>query len=207
MTSVLVAGIGNIFHGDDAFGVEVARKLAAAPLPPNVQVRDFGIRGIDLAFALLNEPDLTILVDAVARGGEPGTVYTIEPDLSTLDADPLEAVNSHSLDPAMVLRLAKQMGARFRRVLLVGCEPETLGGEPDGQIGLSDAVAAAVAPAAATVLALLESEVEDENVSADRNDSRVGAGSRRAAQLPGHPALSEDRNDVDARTVHRAQHH
>src|SRR5882672_1813652 len=82
---ILVAGIGNIFLGDDAFGSEVARKLQQCSLPKDVRVVDFGIRGFDLAYALLDGHEVTILVDATPRGGEPGTLYTIEPDLSELD--------------------------------------------------------------------------------------------------------------------------
>ena len=77
---ILIACIGNIFLGDDGFGVEVARRLASRPLPPDVTVKDFGIRGFDLAYALMDSQDLTILVDACARGGAPGTVFVIEPD-------------------------------------------------------------------------------------------------------------------------------
>ncbi|MGH7848434.1 MAG: hydrogenase maturation protease, partial [Candidatus Binatia bacterium] len=72
---ILVAGIGNIFLGDDGFGVEVARELAKRKLPESVRVVDFGIRGFDLAYALLDGYDLTILVDAAPRGGLPGTLY------------------------------------------------------------------------------------------------------------------------------------
>src|SRR6516225_7125141 len=78
---ILVAGIGNIFLGDDAFGVEVARRLAARPQPDGVRVADFGIRGIDLTYALLDGYETVILVDATPRGGQPGTLYVIEPDV------------------------------------------------------------------------------------------------------------------------------
>src|ERR1700734_1751902 len=77
---ILIAGIGNIFLGDDAFGSEVARRLAARPMPDGVKVVDFGIRGFDLTYALLDGSDATILVDATPRGGPPGTLYVIEPD-------------------------------------------------------------------------------------------------------------------------------
>src|ERR1051325_7107702 len=83
--SLLVAGIGNIFMGDDAFGCEVARRLSARTLPAGVRVVDFGIRGFDLAYAIMDGPDVTVLVDATPRGGAPGTVYTIEPDLNDLN--------------------------------------------------------------------------------------------------------------------------
>jgi hydrogenase maturation protease len=84
--AILIAGIGNIFLGDDAFGVEVAKRLAGQSFPEGVRVVDFGIRGFDLAYALLEGPDVTILVDACPRGGAPGTVYVIEADLAELDS-------------------------------------------------------------------------------------------------------------------------
>jgi hydrogenase maturation protease len=124
---LLIACIGNIFLGDDAFGCEVARRLAARPLPEGVRVVDFGIRGFDLALALLDDGvDLAILVDAVPRGEPPGTLYVIEPDWDEqIGLDPNEAtpVEMHSLDPVKVLRLVLTLGGRPKRVLLVGCEP------------------------------------------------------------------------------------
>jgi hydrogenase maturation protease len=143
--TILVAGIGNIFMGDDAFGVEVAQRLARRSLPEGVRVIDFGIRGFDLACALVNGADVSILVDACPRGADPGTVCLIEPDLDTLDspdAPPL-ALEGHGLDPLNVLRLAKRMDGSLKEILLVGCEPQTLGGE-NGHMGLSEPVEAAI---------------------------------------------------------------
>ena len=142
-SSILVAGIGNIFLGDDAFGSEVARRLLRKPWPPDVRVEDFGIRGFDLTFALMDGYDVVILVDAVPRGGLPGTLYTIEPDLSELDrAAPGTAVEPHAMNPLNVLRTAKSMGARFRKILLIGCEPSPENTDPDGpgHMGLSEPV-------------------------------------------------------------------
>src|SRR5215471_17395408 len=112
--SVLIAGIGNIFHRDDAFGVSVASKLARTPLPENVRVVDFGILGFDLVLALLDGYDLTIFVDAVSRGGAPGTLYTIEPDLNEIADDPESGIyeNAHGLDPIKVLATVQRAGAR-----------------------------------------------------------------------------------------------
>ncbi len=140
---ILVAGIGNIFLGDDAFGVEVVKQLAQRPLPLGVKVVDFGIRSYDLAYALMEDWDLVILVDAVPRGGEPGTLYTIEPDLAEYrDAGTLDA---HSMNPVAVLQLVGALGgARNGRLLVVGCEPATLEADADGNMGLSAAVSAAV---------------------------------------------------------------
>ena len=153
--SVLIAGIGNIFHGDDSFGVAVAQKLAACGWPENVRVVDFGIRAIDLAFAFLDGYDLTVLVDATARGDAPGTLYVIEPNVDELLNNAEGAcVNSHTLDPAKVLVLAKNMGAQFRRILLIGCEPLSLDGE-GALMGLSGAVKAAVDPAVEMIQTLV----------------------------------------------------
>ena len=142
---VLVAGIGNIFMGDDAFGCEVIRRLAGFHFPENVRIFDFGIRGFDLAYALMEGYDLTILVDAVPRGGPAGTVYTIEPDLEQLDQPGHAnlAVETHGMNPMKVLQLVRSTGGTFQKILLVGCEPETFGPE-EGQMGLSPSVAAAV---------------------------------------------------------------
>jgi hydrogenase maturation protease len=142
---ILVAGIGNIFLGDDAFGVEVVRRLANVKLPEAVRVADFGIRGFDLAYALQDGYETTILVDACPRGAAPGTLYVIEPDLRVLDVPeaPQAVVEAHAMNPVSVLRMARAMNIEVKNLLLVGCEPETLGGE-EGQMGLSAPVAAAV---------------------------------------------------------------
>jgi len=146
---ILVAGIGNIFFGDDAFGVEVAQRLRKRPLPPGVQVTDFGIRGFDLACELLGGWDAAILVDAVPRGGAPGTLYVIEP---TTEGPP-PPLEGHTLDPVRVLALARELGDLPRRVRVVGCEPAPVGTEPT--VGLSAAVEAALEDA----VNLVESEV------------------------------------------------
>jgi hydrogenase maturation protease len=154
--SILVAGIGNIFLGDDGFGVEVVHRLARRPLPEGVRVADYGIRGYDLAYALADDPDCTILVDACPRGDAPGTVYLVEPELDTLDLDESQPMlfDAHTMNPVSVLRLARSMGAPLRRVFLVGCEPATLGPE-EGQLGLSPAVEAAVDQAVALIESLV----------------------------------------------------
>jgi hydrogenase maturation protease len=142
---ILVAGIGNIFLGDDAFGVEVVRRLTSLDLPEGVRVTDFGIRGFDLAYALQDGYETTILVDACPRGEAPGTLYVIEPDLSATDDPeaPEDVVEAHAMNPVTVLRMAKAMNIEVKNLLLVGCEPESLGGE-EGRMGLSAAVDAAV---------------------------------------------------------------
>ena len=154
--SILIAGIGNIFLGDDAFGVEVVQRLANCKLPDRVKAIDFGIRGFDLACALLDGYDVTVLVDACPRGGTPGSVYVIEPDLSSLDRQEAQqsSVDAHSMNPLNVIRLAKSMGGELKRIVLVGCEPATLGPE-EGHMGLSDPVATAVGVAETVVQSLV----------------------------------------------------
>lgn len=142
---VLIAGIGNVFLGDDGFGVAVARRLDEAELPAGVVAADYGIRGMHLAYDMLdNNYPATILVDAVPRGGEPGTLYVIEADLSTSDT---VEVNAHSMTPDAVLALLRRLGGEPGRVFVVGCEPATVA---EG-IGLSPPVAATVDQAARRV--------------------------------------------------------
>jgi hydrogenase maturation protease len=145
---ILIACIGNIFLGDDAFGVEVARRLAGRSLPPGVRVFDFGIRGMDLAFALLDDAtDIVLMVDAVPRGEPPGTLYVIELDWNEAEEPdrsltlPLEP---HALDPARVMRLVSSLGGRAKRLLVLGCEPTPLDPEDDPMVELSAPVRAAV---------------------------------------------------------------
>jgi hydrogenase maturation protease len=165
--SILVAGIGNIFMGDDAFGCEVARRLAGRVLPPSVRVVDFGIRGFDLAYAIMDGPDVTVFVDATPQGGEPGTLYTIEPDLSELNVGSEGGiiVETHGMNPLKVLGMVKAMGGEFKRILLVGCEPETLGGE-EGLMGLSEPVEAAVDGAVRVVESLVAKILEESRAQA-----------------------------------------
>jgi hydrogenase maturation protease len=144
---ILVAGIGNIFLSDDGFGCEVLRRLQAKPLPDGVRAVDFGIRGVDLTYALLESWDAVIFVDATPRGGEPGTLYVIEP---RPDGPP--AVEAHSMDPAHVLALARELGPLPPILRVVGCEPAAV----DEGMGLSAAVEAAVEPAIARIAALVE---------------------------------------------------
>jgi hydrogenase maturation protease len=152
---VLVAGIGNVFLGDDGFGVEVAARLAGRALPAGVDVVDFGIRGMDLAYALGRGYDAAILVDATPRGGEPGTLYVI--DVAGQEAGDA-VLQTHGMDPVRVLRMAAALGPIPRRVLVVGCEPQTrmTGEEPDVLMALSAPVRAAIDEALALVASLAE---------------------------------------------------
>lgn len=152
--SILVAGIGNIFFGDDAFGCEVAQELARRPLPEGVKVVDYGISSYDLAYAIMDGHDATILVDAVPRGEPPGTLYLIELDLENLGSVGQAIPDAHSMNPVSVLEMVKSMGGTARRLYLVGCEPSVL--EPEeGQMGLSEIVQAAVPRAVTRIESLL----------------------------------------------------
>jgi hydrogenase maturation protease len=153
---ILVAGIGNIFEGDDAFGVEVVqRMLRTRPVQDGVRIADFGIRGYDLVFALMEDYDAVILVDATQRGGKPGSLYTleIEADSAIDETAPVE-MESHGLNPTRALGMVRAMGGKPNRILLVGCEPASLGGE-DGVMGLSPPVEAAIDSAMALVDSLI----------------------------------------------------
>jgi hydrogenase maturation protease len=158
---VLIAGIGNIFLGDDGFGVEVVGRLSGRRLPEGVEVVDFGIRGMDLAYALHEDYDLVVFVDATPRGGEPGTVYLIEPEIE--DDEPV-SLDTHGMDPVKVIRLARALGAPPARTLVIGCEPQVIPGSRGGSqthpyddllMELSEPVRAAVEEAAKLVESLV----------------------------------------------------
>jgi hydrogenase maturation protease len=149
---ILVAGIGNVFMGDDGFGVAVAGRLARTKLPAGVVVQDYGIRGMDLAYALSGY-DVAVLVDALPRGGAPGTLYLLEPELDDHDAVP----DAHDMDPVTVLTIARQLGDPLPRVLVVGCEPaRVLTLEDDMVAELSEPVRAAVDEASRMVEDLMD---------------------------------------------------
>ncbi|MEJ7696295.1 MAG: hydrogenase maturation protease [Candidatus Limnocylindrales bacterium] len=149
MSRTLVAGVGNIFLSDDAFGVEVARRLGTMTMPDGVTVADFGIRGIHLAYELLEGYERLILIDAISRGGAPGTVYVLEPD-AVAPGGPADA---HSMDPLSVFAHLAAIGGDPVPTLIVGCEPQTL----EEDMGLSEPVQRAVDKGVAVVLELLGS--------------------------------------------------
>jgi hydrogenase maturation protease len=151
---ILIAGVGNIFFGDDAFGVEVARCLAQRTLPAGVCVIDYGIRALDLTYALLNPWEAVILVDAMPRGGPAGTIYVLEPEVDPAGNDGT-GVEPHAMNPLSVLRTARELGSRMERVLLVGCEPEPCAPDDDMRMGLSPPVAAAVEEAIKVIESLV----------------------------------------------------
>ena len=154
---ILIAGVGNIFMGDDAFGCEVASELLKKPLPENVVVHDFGIRSYDLACALVEDYRAIILIDAVSRGEAPGTVFLIEPEIRTADLLGSAGVDPHSMNVMTALQSANALGRITARVYLIGCEPAAVE-SADGHLGLSEPVRAAV-PQAATMIQSLLSEL------------------------------------------------
>jgi hydrogenase maturation protease len=126
---ILVAGIGNIFLGDDGFGCEVVRRLAGRELPGGIEVVDFGTRGLDLAYALHDDYETIVFVDATPRGEEPGTVYLIEAEVPE---EGEVALDTHGMDPVNVIRLARILGAEIPRTFVVGCEPQNIPGRRGG---------------------------------------------------------------------------
>lgn len=170
MKRILVAGIGNIFLGDDGFGSEVARRLAGRAQPEGVRVVDYGIRGYDLTYALLEDWDAVVLVDAVQRGAAPGTLFVLDPVLEEGPREPV--LDAHGMDPERVLSAAAALGGAPRCLRVVGCEPlRTTGPDDDDvSVGLSPPVEAALAPA----VELVESVVRD--LAAVRSGEAEAAG-------------------------------
>jgi hydrogenase maturation protease len=157
---LLVAGIGNIFFGDDGFGSQVARVLAESPIE-DVKIEDFGIRGLHLAFEMVSGYERAFLIDAVPRGGAPGTLYVIEPDV----AEPKGVPDAHRMDLQNVFAFVRTIGGEPPPVTVVGCEPSVSAEE----IGLSDAVSAAVIPAAELVRRLVEKALDERNSPQSRS--------------------------------------
>lgn len=181
---ILVAGIGNIFFGDDAFGCEVMREMTGREWPNEVTARDFGIRSYDLAYAIIDH-DVSILIDATPRGSAPGTVYLIEPDLNQLDEEGDEVVNAHSMNPVRVLQMVRSFGGAPRQLLVVGCEPGILEPE-DGVMGLSEKVRAAIPGAIALIDELIRDLLAGKRISAEpqKIESKAGSGAIQATEKP-----------------------
>lgn len=157
---ILVAGIGNIFLGDDGFGVAVVEQLAKRALPQGVTLMDAGIRGLDLTYALLSDYDAAILVDAAMRGGEPGTLYVLDPDApeqpqSDDETNPAGLLDAHAMDPVKVLAFVRDSGSPLRALRVLGCEPLTFGSDEAPMLGLSAPVRAVVPAAVDQVFTLL----------------------------------------------------
>jgi hydrogenase maturation protease len=150
VTRTLVAGVGNVFFGDDGFGPAVARRLAAAAPREGVAVVDFGIRGLHLAYELTSGSwDAAIIIDAVTRGGTAGTLYVLDPAITT-GAPPV--ADAHGVDLGAVFAMTRTLGPTPARVVVVGCEAGVL----DERMELSAPIAAAVAPAITLVHKLLD---------------------------------------------------
>lgn len=163
---VLVAGVGNIFLGDDSFGVEVVRRLMQRTWPEEVRIVDFGIRGLDLTYALLDGYETVILIDAAPRGGAPGTLYVLEPAPGEAAGGEEMLLDMHGLDPAKVLRLAASLGASVERLLLVGCEPAPVADVEEMQMEMSAAVKAAVEEAVPLIETLIGKVLRGELIEA-----------------------------------------
>jgi hydrogenase maturation protease len=172
VTRILVAGIGNVFLGDDGFGVALAAKLARRGLAPGVEVVDFGIRGMDLAYAMGEGYDAVVLLDATPRGEPPGTIYVIEAEAEEGDV----ALDAHGMDPVKVLGLARALGGAPPRTLVVGCEPRTrmTGDEDDVVAELSEPVRAALHRAVEVVESLLEDLTATAEVQVDVVETEEG---------------------------------
>jgi hydrogenase maturation protease len=174
---VLVAGIGNIFLSDDGFGVEVANRLAAVPMPAGVRVADFGVRGVHLAYELLDGYDRLILVDAVPMGEAPGTLAVIQPDAAGVpgtagvpgaDGD-IPVVDAHSMGPDVVLATLSRLGGSVEEIYIVGCQPASL----DEGIGLTPSVASAVEDAMDLCRQLADGPVQPELFAEARQPAPV----------------------------------
>jgi len=157
---LLVAGIGNILFGDDGFGPEVARVLAAEPIE-GVKIEDYGIRGLHLAYELVSGYDRAFLIDAVPRGGEPGTLYVVEPESSETSASP----DPHRMDLENVFAFLKLTGGEAPPITIVGCEPSTAG----EVMGLTEPVRAAVRPAVELIRRLVREALGSSAQSSTRS--------------------------------------
>jgi len=166
MKRILVAGIGNIFEGDDGFGCEVARHLKHRPLPEEVTVTDFGIRGYDLVYALTDNFDAVIMLDAAPRGSVPGTLYLIEPAVDGLKEFESTTIDGHTMNPVSVIQMARSIGGLCPKLYLVGCEPDPRARDQD-EITLSPKVRDAVPDAVAMVESLVENLLNPKNQEAE----------------------------------------
>lgn len=150
---ILVAGVGNVFFGDDGFGVEVVGRMGRERWPAGVEIRDFGIRGLHLAYELLDPLRLLVIVDALGHGELPGTVTLFEPEL---DPDVLSTADAHGMNLPVVFATVRSLGGELPRVLVIGCEPANT---QEG-MGLSEPIAAAVPEAIAMIRELLTGKVQ-----------------------------------------------
>lgn len=175
MTTVLIGGVGNLFLGDDAFGSELARRLQSRPPIADVVIEDFGIRTMDLFFAL-ERCDRAIILDVVKRGGAPGTLYLIDPMAPECAADGIRELGGHGATSTDLVRWSaarRDRGTRPMVLRLLGCEPYDFGGD-DGMLGLSPIVDAAMDAAVALcerVARELSSTPSDDRADAARGET------------------------------------
>jgi len=198
---ILVAGVGNVFLSDDAFGVEVVRLLVERPQPPGVQIRDYGIRGVHLVYELLDGYDLFVLVDAAPRGEVPGTVSVLEVELPSPEAQPV--IDAHSLTPDAIFGLLSSLGGRPGRNLVVACEPA----EVDPGMGLSDPVREALPHAVRAVEEILAqatgaSSQADVQEAADEQEC-MAADLTRHLDEPTQEGGAQDAEQADQGGSHR----
>jgi hydrogenase maturation protease len=193
----LVAGVGNIFQRDDAFGVEVVRLLAQRTVPDGVEVADFGIRGVHLVYELLNGCDLFVLVDAAQRGCQPGTITVLEVEPAEVAAS-APVMDAHDLTPDAIFAMLDSMGGHPGRSLVVACEPADL----SAGIGLSDQVRVAL-PRAVSVVAEILGQDKHKDGARNAEQAHQGGGhsdDRRDSDpfAAGHQALPGTQEDVAA---------
>jgi hydrogenase maturation protease len=162
----LVAGVGNVFLRDDAFGVEVVRLLGEQPRDDGVEIRDFGIRGVHLAYELLNGCDLFVLIDAAPRGAAPGTVSVIDVELPDPATFTSPVIDAHSLTPDSIFALLASLGGKPGRSLLVACEPADV----SAGMGLTDPVTEALPHAVRAVEEILAQASSDERGAGSATD-------------------------------------
>jgi hydrogenase maturation protease len=155
LRSILIAGVGNSWLRDDGFGGEVARRLSELELPSGVSVMDAGTGGLDLAYEVMRGYDALVILDVSPQGGEPGTLYVMEPDEEAVPGgiEDGDVINPHAMDPQTVLRFVKSVGAWPGKVVVIACEPEQVS---EMGWGLSERVQGAVQRAVSLVLETVE---------------------------------------------------
>lgn len=179
VAQILIAGVGNAWLRDDGFGGEVVQALVKRELPDGVMVLDFGTGGLNLAYEVMRGYDGLILIDASEQGEAPGTLYVMEAAEEDVEKgiEDGEALDPHAMDPGSVLRFVRSVGGWPGKVMVIGCEPETV----DAGYGVSETVAAAVAPAIDLVLETAR-ELGEIAIEAQKEANETAArGARNAA--------------------------
>ena len=197
---ILVAGVGNVFLRDDAFGVEVVKLLAERPQPPGVQIKDYGIRGVHLVYELLDGYDLFVLVDAAPRGEAPGTVSVLEVELPRpRDPDAQPVIDAHSLTPDAIFGLLSSLGGHPGRNLVVACEPA----EVDAGMGLTDPVREALPHAVRAVEEILARALAETDIPQAADEQKCMAPLTRQLDEPTQEGGAQDGEQADQGGSHR----